>query len=178
MMTKIILLDWDGPISNSRTWKMPGCADPVAIQLLNDLTLDGWKTLLTSTIRKNFKSDYPKAEATEFMKRAGFYVQWYDPIWRTDINYTARRHLEVANMLMNHDFPEDTLFLVVDDEKFPHEFLSRGRMHQVYASPNSGIDYLCISRVYHLLRMSDTEFMAEFSEPAERDEDEDEDDEE
>ena len=162
-MDKIILLDWDGPISNSRTWKMRGQVDPVAIQMLNDLTIVGWKTMLTSTIRKNFRSEDPKAEATAFMRDAGFYVQWYDT-WRTNVTYTGLRHLEVAQQLMAMDVPEDAIFLVVDDERFPHEFLQRGRMKQIYARSNDGIDALSIAEAYRVQRMNDQELAREFAE--------------
>lgn len=156
-MHKILLLDWDGPISNSRTWKMPGFVDPVAIQLINDLIAKGWKTVLTSTIRKNFRSEDPQAEATDFMHAVGFKVQWYD-VWRTDPAYVNRRHLEFANFLMQHpDIPEDAVFLVVDDEHYPHEMMDRGRIKQIYARSDSGIDYLSISDAYRIMEMSEAE---------------------
>lgn len=160
-MQKIILLDWDGPVSNTRTWKMPGCVDPVAIQLLNDLTLSGWRTVLTSTVRKNFRSDDPRAEATDFMRAAGFYVQWYDE-WRTDVGYTTYRHLEVARWMMNTELPEDAIFLIIDDEGFPAEFQRGGRMQQIYANSNSGIDYLSISEAYRIMDMNDEQLENHF----------------
>lgn len=160
-MNKIILLDWDGPVSNSRTWKMPGCVDPVAIQLLNDLTAKGWKTVLTSTIRKNFRSADPKAEATEFMNKVGFKVNWYSE-WRTDPDNVTRRHIEVAVFFQQTEVPEDAVFLVIDDERFPHAFLDSGKMIQIHATPNSGIDYLDIERAYHLMALTDDELKAEY----------------
>lgn len=174
-MDKIILLDWDGPISNSRTWKMPGCVDPVAIQLLNDLTMNGWRTVLTSTIRKHFRGrtdpedcaevgDESKAlmEAQKFMRAAGFYVQFY-PNWRTDPDYTSYRHREVANWMMNNpDIPDNAVFLVVDDEHFPHEMLRLRRMDQVHASSHAGIDYLSISEAYRIGLMTDEQLEQHF----------------
>ena len=173
-MDKIILLDWDGPISNSRTWKMPGQVDPVAIQLVNDLTRAGWQTVLTSTIRKNFdrdrdgnsRSDSEARDAAElFMRNRGLHIRWYKPSWRTDRFYTAHRHLEVANWMMNAYLPEDAIFLVVDDERFPHEFLNRGRMRQIYARSDSGIDYLSISEAYRYMEMPDIALDQTFDPP-------------
>jgi len=164
-MDKILLLDWDGPISNSRTWKMPGFVDPVAIQLLNDLTNAGWKTVFTSTKRKHYKDENDsvnRVKATSFMRDAGFNVQWYTE-WRTDPDYTAMRHLEVATWLMHTEIPEDAIFLVVDDEHFPHELLERGRMVQIYADAHEGIGFLELSKAYKIIKMTDAELEEEFS---------------
>src|SRR6185503_8175611 len=173
-MDKIILLDWDGPVSNSRTWKMPNSVDPVAVQLLNDLTVAGWKTILTSTIRKHYRGPEGKGKATDFMKRSGFFVQWYEPLWCSDPDYNShRRHLEVAYMMQNNEFPEDAVFLVIDDEKLPTEFLNTGRMVQIHAQAHSGIDYLDISNAYRIIDMNTPELEAEFGEPEDAEDDDD-----
>lgn len=169
-MDKIILLDWDGSVSNSRTWRMPNSVDPVAIQLLNDLTVAGWKTILTSTIRKNFRSANPQAEATDFMKRCGFYVQWFAPeCWRTDPAFVSRRHIEVASMFQQHDFAEDSIFLIIDDERFPQDFLNMGRRVQIHAQSHSGIDYLDLSNAYKIIDMNTPELEVEFGESEDED---------
>lgn len=157
-MNKILLLDWDGPVSNSRTWRMPGCIDPVAIQLLNDATKAGWQTVLTSTIRKHFET---VEEATKFMNRVGFNVEWFEE-WRTSPKFTALRHLEVLQWMSNTDLPEDSIFLVVDDERFPREVLEKGHMEQIYASSHAGIDYLNISDAYRIFEMDDAQLAERF----------------
>ena len=187
-MDKIILLDWDGPISNSRTWRMPKQVDPVAIQMLNDLTVAGWKTVLTSTVRKHFfaddsgniRSDAEALEmATQFMRDAGFMVQWYSPgNWCTDPGYTSKRYLEVANWLMNTEFDDTTIMLVVDDERFPAEFIQRGKMQQIHANCDSGIDYLALNEAYSYAEMPELALCQSFqySDPDEEDEEDEEDD--
>lgn len=170
-MDKIILLDWDGPISNSRTWDMPNQVDPVAIQMLNDLTVAGWQTVLTSTIRKHFDKDSAGeptsnmealAIATQFMRDRGFNVRWYKQSWRTDSEYTAKRYLEVATWMMDTDLPEDAVFLAVDDEVFPDEFLSRGRMAQIYANCDEGICSAAIKQAYRYMDMPDIALIQAF----------------
>lgn len=161
-MEKIILLDWGGPVCNARTSMMPNQVDPVAIQMLNDLTAAGWKTVLTSDVRQTFESDDPLKEAKEFMRRAGFFVQFADH-WRTDPNVINTRHLEVAALIQVADFPDDAVFLVVDDLHFPHEFLRRGRMSQIHASTTGGIDYLSLSEAYRIMAMSDAELDEHFT---------------
>lgn len=157
-MDKILLLDWDGPISNSRTWRMPGCVDPVAIQLLNDAMKAGWKTVLTSTIRKNFEN---AEEATKFMNLVGFNVEWWTT-WRTG-RFTAQRHLEVLQWMSDTDIPADSIFLVVDDERFPQEILDSGNMEQIYASSHAGIDYLNIVNAYNIFEMDDAALAEHFN---------------
>jgi hypothetical protein len=157
-MEKILLLDWDGPVSNSRTWKMPTMVDPVAIQLLNDATKAGWKTVLTSTIRKHYKT---VGEADEFMKLMGLNLEWYVN-WRTPTTFTAKRHLEVLQWMSNTDVPLDSIFLVVDDERFPYEVLERGHMVQIHASSHAGIDYLSIAEAYRIFEMDDTQLAERF----------------
>ena len=158
-MEKILLLDWDGPVSNSRTWKMPGCVDPVAIQLLNDATKAGWKTVLTSTIRKHFDT---VDASTAFMNAVGFNVEWYKD-WRTSPNFTAFRHLEVLQWISDADITDESIFLVVDDERFPPNVLEVGNMEQVYASSHAGIDYLNITKAYDIFEMSDAQLAERFN---------------
>jgi hypothetical protein len=159
---KILLLDWDGPMSNNRTWKMPAKCDPVAIQLVNDAIVAGWEVCLTSTIRKNFLptdgSNERKAQfaATEFMRAAGIHIKWASP-WRSDTGFVAHRHIEVKALIDTECFPEDAVFLVVDDENFPYEMRQTCRMFQVNARSDSGIDYLSISEGYRFMEMSDEE---------------------
>lgn len=157
-MEKILLLDWDGPISNSRTWKMPGFVDPIAIQLVNDATKAGWKTVLTSTIRNHYDK---VEEADKFMKLVGLNLNWYAE-WRTPTTFTAQRHLEVLQWMSNTDLPEDSVFLVVDDERFPHPILEKGNMVQIHASSHAGIDYLSISEAYHIFEMDDAQLAERF----------------
>lgn len=158
-MDKILLLDWDGPVSNTRTWKMPGSVDPVAIQLLNDATKAGWKTVLTSTIRKHFET---VEEATEFMKAVGFNVEWYSE-WRTSTRFTSYRHLEVLQWMSDTNIPDDAVFLVVDDERFPREVLESGGIVQIYASSHAGIDYLNIVDAYDIFEMTDAQIAERFN---------------
>ncbi len=162
-LTKILFLDWDGPVSNSRTWKMPNHVDPVAIQLLNDADKAGWEIVISSTIRKH---DCDTAEkARKFLDDHGIHTMLYDfedEGFRTDPVYTAPRHLEIANHLMHTDYPENTIFLVVDDEHIPHDFLDSAPMKQIYARSDSGIDYLSISDAYRIFSMSDEQLAVEF----------------
>ena len=158
-MDKILLLDWDGPISNSRTWRMPGCVDPVAIQLLNDAMKAGWKTVLTSTIRKDFEN---AEEATKFMNRVGFNVEWWTT-WRTSTEFVARRHLEVLQWMSDTDIPADSIFLVVDDERFPHPVLEQGNMVQVHATSHAGLDYLSIAEAYHIFEKDNAQLAERFN---------------
>ncbi len=181
-MKKILLLDWDGPMSNNRTWKMPAKCDPVAVQLVNDAIVAGWEVCLTSTIRKHFEptdgSNERKAQkaATEFMRSAGINIKWAS-MWRTDPGFTARRPVEVAAALdaEQERFPEDAVFMIVDDEDFPYEMRQGCRMFQVNARSDSGIDYLSISEAYRFMEMSDQELNDYFKpdEPEENDEDSD-----
>lgn len=157
-MEKILLLDWDGPVSNSRTWKMPGFVDPVAIQLLNDAAKAGWKTVLSSTIRKHYDT---VEEADRFMKAVGLSLEWYSD-WRTPTTFTAQRHLEVLQWMSNADINEDAVFLVVDDERFPRALLKSGRMVQIHATSHSGLDYLGISEAYQIFEMDDTQLAEHF----------------
>lgn len=165
-MDKILLLDWDGPVSNSRTWRMPGCVDPVAIQMLNDAMKAGWRTVLTSTIRKNFDT---LGQATEFMNRVGFNVQWYEnseeefPNWRTSPHFTAHRHLEVLQWMSDSDIPSESIFLVVDDEDFPADVLSLGNMVQIQATPHTGLDHMNISKAYRIFEMDSAQLSAHFN---------------
>lgn len=170
-MEKIIFLDWDGPVSNTRTWKMPGYVDPVAIQMLNDLTVAGWKTVLSSTIRTHFWTDEAgnlcteeksKEAATKFMRDVHFNVRWYEKSWCTSIINRAKRHIEVVQWLMDTNVPTDAVFMVIDDEHFPHELLKRGRMEQCYARTDAGIDYMSISEAYRIGEMTDVQLEAHF----------------
>lgn len=170
-MEKIIFLDWDGPVSNTRTWKMPGQVDPVAIQLLNDLTVAGWKTVLSSTIRAHFfcddlggprASEQAREAATQFMRDRGFNVRWYEYSWCTSIERITKRHLEVVQWMMDTPLPEDAVFMVIDDEHFPHDLLERGRMTQCHARSDSGIDYLSISEAYRIGEMTDAQLAEHF----------------
>jgi hypothetical protein len=158
-MEKILLLDWDGPVSNSRTWKMPGCVDPVAIQLLNDATKTGWKTVLTSTIRTHFDT---VGEATKFMNLLGFNVEWFKE-WRTNPNFKARRHLEVLQWMSDTELHDDAIFLIVDDEEFPYEVREKGHMIQIHASAHAGIGFASIAEAYHIFEMNNTQLAERFN---------------
>lgn len=158
-MQKILFLDWDGPVSNSRTWHMPGFVDPVAVKLLNDATKAGWQVCLSSTIRKDFQN---VDEAMQFMEASGLHLNFAEA-WRTDSDYTNRRHLEIANHLMKTEYEEDVVFLVVDDELIPVEMLECGRMMQLKASSHAGLDYLSISKAYQIFKMNDVALNKEFS---------------
>lgn len=176
-MDKIILLDWDGPISNSRTWKMPSGVDPVAVRLLNVLTAAGWQLVLTSTIRKNFWRDAKteaeaRQEATAHKVRAGIFPQWYHS-WCTDPDFTSKRHLEVAQWMMNTPFDADAVFLVIDDEAFPPEFLQGGRMRQLKADSSEGLGHQALHRGFSLVDMTDAELEKHFALPDDDEEDED-----
>lgn len=164
-MDKIILLDWGGPVINNRTWKMPGAVDPVAIKLLNDLTALGWKTVVTSDIRNQFDGDNPKQKALEYFTSVGFFPQFYSDLWLMGNYGTGLRHLDVASWMSENslDIGEDAVFLVIDDDDFPSDFLIKGRMTQLRARSTEGLDYLTISEGYRIGEMSDAELETFFN---------------
>lgn len=164
MMDKILLLDWGGPVINNRTWKMPGSVDPVAIKLLNDLTVAGWLTVFTSDMRNQFDGDNPKQKALEYFTSVGFYPQFYKDLWLPGNYGTGLRHLDTASWMAENadDIPDDAVFLIIDDHRFPREMLDRGRMVQIYARSDSGLDYLSISEAYSIVEMNEEELEDHF----------------
>lgn len=150
----VVLLDWDGPLSNSRTWGMPFNLDPVAVLLLNDLYKTGCLTVLTSTIRSQFKN---RAGAQKFMAERGIQVRWFstesvgfavndDTCWRTD-SMVGKRDWEFGCWHAKHAIhvPLEFRFMAVDDEKYCPVFkYDYGVFQPSGISCNEGIDHLAL----------------------------------
>lgn len=158
----IILIDWDGPISNFRTRLMPKDADPVAVNLLNRFFYAGAEAVLTSTIRKHFRGIDPKSEGTERMNSAGIAVKWYesdmcDDAWRTCPDYTGRRHDEFMKWFHQRTPLEpnpNLVFIAFDDETFPDSVKKVHNIIQPKIDINNGITYLGVSELKDFLKQN------------------------
>lgn len=155
-MKKLILLDWDGPVSNSRTWHVPHHVDPVAVQLLAQAWDNGWEVVLTSTIRKHYIN---AAQATEDFNKKGIHVQFFDDpkYWRTDPGFTTKRHLEFMQWYSEVEFDEPVVFLVIDDEDYPAVVTENIPLLQYDVSGDEGIGSRALRAFRDIICMNDDE---------------------
>lgn len=151
----VILLDWDGPISNSRTWSMCGQIDPVAVKMVNDIVDAGGELVLTSTIRKDM--DYE--EATQRLTAVGFNVKWFAHkgkiVWRTNPFFTDYREVEFLNWLVEEDIADSSSpinFVAIDDEVYSMDVRHKHRVFQPWpCSSSEGLSSRAISQCYRWL---------------------------
>jgi hypothetical protein len=165
-MLKIILLDWDGPISNSRTWNMPGFVDPVAVQLFNQAMENGWLTVLVATRRKHYSASDEAGE--KMLAQAELRINWFDEqgsFWRTDPDFVAERHLEFLQWYSDAPLPEDeeVVFLSFDDEKYPQFVSENMKFAQFPICANEGIGSRSLKAMRDLIKMTDEELAAHFN---------------
>ena len=116
--TKIIFLDFDGPLSNARTVLAlgdEGFFDPVAVQALNHIcAASGARVVCTSTrTHPDWEEGFIKA--VRFFDVAGLDLKYLHPDWSccTDLDMPRKDH--IRQWLKHH--PEVTHYAIVDDEK-------------------------------------------------------------
>src|SRR6478736_5564168 len=161
-MQKILFLDWDGPISNSRTWSMPHNIDPVAVQLLNEAFINGWQFVLTSIIRNNMKN---VTEASRFMDDRGIGYQWFDvenELWRTSTRLVTARYLEILQWMHDAEnlIEDEAVFISLDDETLPDPMCRRLRITQFPICADEGIGHKSLDAYRTIIRSTNSQLKA------------------
>jgi hypothetical protein len=114
--TKIIFLDFDGPLSTSRTQFQTGNNlpfDPVAVQILNHICAASGAKIVCSSRRTWAQSRENFRETRMHFEKAGLDISNIHPDWSCRTDHGDRKdHIE--GFLKKH--PEVTHYAIVDDE--------------------------------------------------------------
>jgi hypothetical protein len=115
-MTKIISLDFDGPLTNFRTMMQSGdnrAFDPVAINTLNHLCAATAAKIVCTSVRTWTDSEPNFRENMALFEEAGLDIRHLHPDWscRTD---QGKRENHIQKWLTDH--PTTKEYVIIDDD--------------------------------------------------------------
>lgn len=132
-MSKVIFLDFDGPMIPLRAYWLPNQTkplvsvfDPVAVSLVNKLIEDsGAKIVISSTWR--FQGN---EKITAVLSKNGIDPTHLHKDWETPRKFTSQRIHEIKWWLDDH--PEVTHYVAIDDETLNIEFVPNAVLADAY----------------------------------------------
>lgn len=120
--TKIIFLDFDGPLSNERVTLAYGdnqSMDPVACRALNHICEDSGAKIVCTSTRAVKGNDGDYKEAMLYFNQAGLDIRHIHPDWSCNPGNHIPRHRAISEWLSHH--PEITQYVIIDDESVADE---------------------------------------------------------
>ena len=153
-LDKILFLDFDGPLTNTRSFMaydapagrmMWTTADPVMIQFLNTLwKRHNFKTVVSSTWRIGAEINPTKLDAKETLRHWGFEGEFHKD-WSTPYRSSGHRSEEIREWLTDHQ-NEVYCWASLDDVAMPKW------VNNVQAHPNNGItDFKQMEQLHNFL---------------------------
>ena len=154
LLRKVLFLDFDGPMTNSRVHLafdsliegkiMWSTADPVMIAFLNTMfKVHNFKTVVSSTWRHLGEMNPTGLEARETLRHWGFEGDFHND-WATPRISTGDRAEEIRAWLVAHKDEVD-IHVSLDDEMLPKW------TNNVKAHPNNGITEIKQLELFHNL---------------------------